>query len=70
MLSGDVRPYVVWPKAPNFGRRTHDLDWTTEAACAGLTGLFFSDDPDDAATAADICTCCAVVAMRASGETW
>jgi hypothetical protein len=61
-------PYVVWPKAPNFGRRSHDIDWTTEAACAGLTEFFFSDDTDDAAAAADICTCCAVVAKCYEGR--
>ena len=55
-------PCFAWPTTPNFGRRTYDFDWTNEAACAGLTGLFFSDDKDDVAASAGICTGCPVVA--------
>jgi hypothetical protein len=61
----EAGPRTLWPTTPTFGRPARDLDWTGEAACGGLTGLFFSDDSDDVATAADVCTGCPVASVCA-----
>ena len=40
-----------------------DLGWMRDAACQGMTSLFFSDDPDDVAEAVEACASCLVMAQ-------
>lgn len=51
---------LPWPTIPHWPSLTHELDWMKDAACAGLSHLFFGEERADVHAAQTVCRSCPV----------